>query len=58
MGVLVWESADYTQGNPWDGQYQDTDVDVPEGTYFYVIKIKVKGKTEPETYKLFVEVLR
>jgi len=58
MGVLVWESADYTQGDLWDGQYQDTDVDVPEGTYFYVIKIKVKGKTEPETYKLFVEVLR
>ena len=57
-GVLVWESDDYTQGKLWGGQFKGTNVDLPEGTYFYWMKIWVKGKSQPIEYKQFVEILR
>jgi gliding motility-associated-like protein len=56
-GVLVFESDDYTNGELWKGTGKN-DLDLPEGTYFYVMDIWVKGKTEPVNFKSFVEILR
>jgi gliding motility-associated-like protein len=55
-GVLVFDRDDYTQGDLWDGTKNK--IDLPEGTYFYWMKIWVKGKTEPVEFKSFVEILR
>jgi len=56
-GVLVYESDDYTNGELWKGTGKN-DLDLPEGTYFYIMDIWVKGKTEPMNFKSFVEILR
>jgi gliding motility-associated-like protein len=56
-GVLVFESEDYTQGDLWTGQSKNK-LELPEGTYFYIMDIWVKGKTQPLNFKSFVEILR
>jgi gliding motility-associated-like protein len=56
-GVLVFESDDYTPENLWNGYNMDN-VEVPEGTYFYIMSIKVTGKTDELQFRSFVEILR
>jgi gliding motility-associated-like protein len=56
-GVLVYESDDYASGELWKGTGKNK-LDLPEGTYYYVMDIWVKGKTEPVNFKSFVEILR
>jgi gliding motility-associated-like protein len=56
-GVLVYESDDYTNSEFWKGTGKN-DLDLPEGTYFYIMDIWVKGKTESMNFKSFVEILR
>jgi gliding motility-associated-like protein len=56
-GVLVFESADYLEGSPWDGK-NTNGVELPEGTYFYVADIKVAGREKEFQFRSFVEILR
>jgi gliding motility-associated-like protein len=56
-GLLVFESENYQDGELWDG-YNMNSVELPEGTYFYIIDIKVAGKGEEVQFKSFVEILR
>lgn len=56
-GVLVFESDNYQEGDPWDGRNLNG-VELPEGTYFYLIDIKVAGKQEEVQFRSFVEILR
>jgi gliding motility-associated-like protein len=56
-GVLVWSSEDYVHGELWTGTGKNH-IDLPEGTYFYIMDIWPKGKSEPLTIKSFVEILR
>ncbi len=56
-GILVFESDDYKEGNLWDGHNPDG-VESPEGTYFYLIDMKVAGKEETVQFRSFVEILR
>ncbi|MBN1414948.1 MAG: gliding motility-associated C-terminal domain-containing protein [Bacteroidales bacterium] len=56
-GILVFESDNYTEGEPWKGTGKNN-LDLPEGTYFYIMDIWVRGKTEPVNFKSFVEILR
>jgi len=56
-GVLVFESDSYQDGNLWDG-YNMNGVELPEGTYYYLIDMKVTGKTQPVQFRSFVEILR
>ena len=49
LGQTVFESIGYS--NPWDGTFNGTDV--PEGTYYYIIKI-----SEEEIYKGTILVLK
>ena len=56
-GALVFESGDYTNGTLWDG-YNMNGVELPEGTYFYIIDMKVAGKEKEVQFRSFVEILR
>ncbi len=56
-GVEVFYSPDYTRGELWGGLGKNKNP-LPEGTYFYWMKIWVRGKSEPEERKDFIEVLR
>jgi gliding motility-associated-like protein len=56
-GVLVYESDDYKESEPWDGHNMNG-VELPEGTYFYIANIKVAGKKEEVQFRSFVEILR
>jgi gliding motility-associated-like protein len=56
-GLLVFESDDYRDDNLWDG-YNMNSVELPEGTYFYIIDMKIAGKQEVVQFKSFVEILR
>ncbi len=49
LGQTIFESTGYP--NPWDGTFNGDDV--PEGTYYYIIKI-----TEEEIYKGTILVLK
>ncbi|MBN2275608.1 MAG: gliding motility-associated C-terminal domain-containing protein, partial [Bacteroidales bacterium] len=58
-GVLVFESDDYTQGKLWNGGFNNDDSrPCPEGTYYYWMKVWVRGSAEPREYKKFIEILR
>jgi gliding motility-associated-like protein len=41
----------------WDGKNQKN-IDSPEGTYFYIAKIKVEGKENEVEFRSFVEIMR
>lgn len=56
-GLLVFESDDYQAGELWNGYTMDG-VELPEGTYFYIVDIKVAGKQEMVQFRSFVEILR
>jgi gliding motility-associated-like protein len=56
-GVLVFESDNYQEGNLWDGNNM-SGVELPEGTYFYLIDMKVTGKQQEVQFRSFVEILR
>ena len=62
-GMLVFEADDYCPEGTcpdkvsWNG-YNQNGVELPEGTYFYDVRIKVAGKTEILQYRSFVEILR
>ncbi len=56
-GVLVFESDNYTEGNPWDGK-NTNGVELPEGTYYYIADIKVAGREKEFQFRSFVEILR
>ncbi len=56
-GVLVFESDNYAEGNPWDGKNMNG-VELPEGTYFYIADIKVEGREKEFQFRSFVEILR
>jgi gliding motility-associated-like protein len=56
-GMLVYESDNYLEGDLWDGT-NINGVELPEGTYFYLINIKVAGKQEEVQFRSFVEILR
>jgi gliding motility-associated-like protein len=54
-GKLIFETDKLGRG--WAGTYNDTDAEVPDGTYYYIIKAKdVLGKMEE--YKGFLHLLR
>jgi gliding motility-associated-like protein len=56
QGHIVHKSDTYHEGNYWDGT-NDNGKEVPEGTYFYILKIKVVGIDEV-IIKSFVELIR
>jgi gliding motility-associated-like protein len=56
-GVLVFESDNYQEGDLWDGYNMDG-VELPEGTYFYLIDMKIAGRQEEVQFRSFVEILR
>ncbi len=56
-GVLVFESSDYHEGEFWEGKNKNG-VDLPEGTYYYIARIKVAGREKEMEIKSFVEILR
>jgi gliding motility-associated-like protein len=56
-GVLVYESDNYLEGNLWDG-YNMSQVELPEGTYFYIANIRVAGSDKEFQFRSFVEILR
>jgi gliding motility-associated-like protein len=56
-GILVFKSDDYTGDNLWDGRNLNG-VELPEGTYFYVIDMKVAGRKKEFQFRSFVEILR
>jgi gliding motility-associated-like protein len=57
LGQVVYESDDYGENNFWDGTNKNR-VDLPEGTYFYVLKIKITGKETEFIFKSYIELVR
>ncbi|MBN2481276.1 MAG: gliding motility-associated C-terminal domain-containing protein [Bacteroidales bacterium] len=57
LGILVYESDDYTGSDLWDGRNMNG-VELPEGTYFYIAEVKVPGRDREVIFKSFVEILR
>ncbi len=56
QGHIILNSDNYSEGNFWEGTNKNNK-DLPEGTYFYILKAKVEGKDEV-MIKSFVELLR
>ena len=56
QGHIILKSDNYSEGNFWDGTNKNNK-DLPEGTYFYILKAKVEGKDEV-MIKSFIELLR
>jgi gliding motility-associated-like protein len=56
-GILVFESDNYNEGELWEGKNQNG-VELPEGTYYYIARIKVTGREKEIVYKSFVEIMR
>jgi gliding motility-associated-like protein len=56
-GIIVFESDDYNNGDLWDGKAKNG-IDLPEGTYYYVMDVWVKGRSKPVNIKSFIEILR
>ena len=55
--MVVFTSDNYTEENFWDGTNKNN-VELPEGTYFYVLKIKIAGKDNEFIFKRYIELLR
>ncbi|MFO7658084.1 MAG: gliding motility-associated C-terminal domain-containing protein [Bacteroidales bacterium] len=58
LGQVVFEETNYTEGNFWDGTNRKNNTELPEGTYFYVLKVKIAGKSEMKPKKSYIELLR
>jgi len=56
-GIMVFESDDYNNGSLWDGKARNG-IDLPEGTYYYIMDVWVRGRSEPVNFKSFIEILR
>ena len=56
MGHIILETDNYTDGNYWDGT-NDSGNELPEGTYFYILKAKVEEKDEV-MIRSYIELLR
>jgi gliding motility-associated-like protein len=56
MGHIILETDNYTDGNYWDGT-SDSGNELPEGTYFYILKAKVEEKDEV-MIRSYIELLR
>lgn len=57
LGQVVFESDDYNETNFWDGTNKNK-AELPEGTYFYVLKIKISGKETEFVFKKYIELVR
>ncbi len=57
LGQKVFESGDYSEGNFWKGS-NNKGIDLPEGTYFYVLKVKIMNKEQEFVFKSYVELVR
>jgi hypothetical protein len=57
LGQVVFKSDDYIENNFWDGTNKNK-VDLPEGTYFYVLKVKIIGKDTEFVFKSYIELVR
>jgi gliding motility-associated-like protein len=57
LGQVVFESNDYREENFWDGTSKNS-AELPEGTYFYVLKVKISGKETEFVFKSYIELLR
>jgi hypothetical protein len=58
LGQVVFESDDYNEDNFWDGTSYKNKAELPEGTYFYVLKVKIAGKEGVFTFKKYIELVR
>jgi gliding motility-associated-like protein len=56
MGHIILQTDNYTEGNFWDGK-NDNGKELPEGTYFYILKAKVEQKDEV-MIRSYIELLR
>jgi gliding motility-associated-like protein len=57
LGQVVFESDDYNETNFWDGTNKNK-VELPEGTYFYVLKVEITGKETEFVFKKYIELVR
>ncbi len=57
LGQVVFESEDYRETNFWDGTNKNN-AELPEGTYFYVLKVKIAGKETEFIFKSYIELVR
>ncbi|MBN2214466.1 MAG: gliding motility-associated C-terminal domain-containing protein [Bacteroidales bacterium] len=59
LGQVVFEESDYNETNFWDGTHYKNHAELPEGTYFYVLKVKIEGKEkEFPPFKKYIELVR
>lgn len=56
-GQIVFESDNYTEGNYWNGKNKNN-ADLPEGTYFYILKVKIENIPDVFEFKSYVELIR
>ncbi len=56
QGHIIFESDTYGEDNFWDGK-NDAGRELPEGTYFYILKVKVEGKDQV-IIRSYVELIR
>ncbi len=57
LGQQVFKSDNYTEENFWDGTNKNN-LELPEGTYFYVLIVKINGLENEFTYKSYIELIR
>ncbi len=58
LGQVVFESDDYNETNFWDGTHYKNHAELPVGTYFYVLKVKIAEKETEFTFKKYIELVR
>ena len=56
-GQKIWTTTAYNNSFGWDGTYQNNGGDVPDGAYFYVIRIPTPNGSD-KVYKGAINVLR
>ncbi len=58
-GSKVYEQENYPSEGWWNGTWDNNGEELPEGTYYYVLKINDNGDTDPKDYPQgFIEVNR
>lgn len=57
-GQIVFESDNYRDGDFWNGRYKNSGPELPEGTYFYILLVKLENQTEKLPYHKYVELIR